>query len=102
MRRLLYLAALVCCATAFAALKFPALTGRVVDDAHILSPTTIQSLDQSLENYERGTSNQVVVATVPSLQGYSIEDYGYQLGRAWAIGQKSKDNGVLLIVAPQE
>jgi uncharacterized protein len=94
---------LIFCATlAVAAPKFPALTGRVVDDAHILSASAIQSLGQMLEEYERGTSNQVVVATIPSLQGTSIEDYGYQLGRAWQVGQKDKNNGVLLIIAPKE
>lgn len=87
---------------ALAAPKFPALTGRVVDDAHILSPSVRQSLEQKLANYEAGTSSQVVVATLSSLQGYEIADYGYQLGRHWGIGQKSKDNGVLLIVAPNE
>ena len=91
-----------CTALAIAAPKFPALTGRVVDDAHILSPSTVQSLDQVLADYERGTSNQVVVVTIPSLQGTSIEDYGYQLGRTWGVGQKGKNNGVLLIVAPKE
>lgn len=87
---------------AVAAPQFPPLTGRVVDDAHILSPATVQALDQMLAGYERGTTNQVVVVTLPSLQGYAIEDYGYQLGRTWQIGQKGKDNGVLLIVAPKE
>lgn len=89
-------------AAAYAALHFPALTGRVVDDAHILSAETVQSLDNMLADYERGTTNQVVVVTLPSLQGTSIEDYGYRLGRAWQIGQKGKDKGVLLIVAPKE
>jgi uncharacterized protein len=89
-------------AAAFAALHFPALSGRVVDEAHILSPGTVQSLDQMMADYERGTTNQVVVVTLASLQGTSIEDYGYKLGRYWEIGQKGKDNGALLIVAPQE
>lgn len=47
-------------------------------------------------------TNQVVVATIPSLEGQEIEEYGYRLGRHWGIGQKDKNNGVLLIVAPQE
>ena len=85
-----------------AALHFPTLSGRVVDDAHILSQGTVQSLDQMLAEYENGTTNQVVVVTIPSLQGTSVEDYGYQLGRYWQIGQKEKNNGVLLIVAPNE
>ena len=93
---------LICGVPALATPSFPLLTGRVVDNAHILSPSTIQSLDQLLAAYENGTSNQVVVATIPSLRGDSIENYGYQLGRYWHIGQKGKDNGVLLIVAPQE
>jgi len=93
---------LICAAPLFAALHFPALTGRVVDEAHVLSPSAVSALDQTLADYERGTTNQVVVVTVPSLQDTSIEDYGYQLGRFWDIGQKEKNNGVLLIVAPQE
>ena len=93
---------LVCNVSAHAALSFPALTGRVVDNAHILTPATVQSLDQQLEAYENGTSNQVVVATIASLHGDSIEDYGYQLGRYWKIGQKGQNNGALLIVAPNE
>jgi len=93
---------LICAAPLSAALDFPALTGRVVDQAHVLSPSTVSSLDQALANYEQGTSNQVVVVTLASLQGTSIEDYGYQLGRHWGIGQKGTNNGVLLIVAPHE
>lgn len=103
MRRLLpFLITLFASVAAFAALQFPPLTGRVVDDAHILSQPAIESLDTMLADYERGTTNQVVVVTLPSLQGDSIEDYGYQLGRYWGIGQKGKDNGVLLIIAPHE
>ncbi len=101
-RALLFIVFLLVGAVAIAAPQFPALTGRVVDDAHVLSASTVQSLDQMLEGYERGTTNQVVVVTIPSLQGTSIEDYGYQLGRAWQIGQKDKNTGALLIVAPKE
>lgn len=85
-----------------AAPKFPALTGRVVDDAHILSGQTQSDLDQKLAALEAKTSRQLVVVTLPSLQGYDIADYGYQLGRAWGIGQAKLNNGVLLIVAPNE
>jgi len=86
----------------WAALTFPALTGRVVDDAGLLTPAERQSLTDMLAAYEQKTTNQVVVVTLKSLQGTSIEDYGYQLGRHWGIGQKGKDNGALLIVAPNE
>ena len=55
-----------------------------------------------LAEHERATGEQVVVVTLDSLQGYSIEDYGYQLGRHWGIGQKGTNTGALLIVAPRE
>ena len=55
-----------------------------------------------LKRHEQASGQQVVVVTLPSLQGYSIEDFGYQLGRYWGIGQKDKNTGALLIVAPKE
>jgi uncharacterized protein len=82
--------------------KFPPLTGRVVDDASVLNASTQSQLTDMLAAHERATGQQVVVVTLDSLQGYTIEDYGYQLGRYWGIGQKGKNNGVLLIVAPKE
>ncbi|HYF23760.1 MAG TPA: TPM domain-containing protein [Caulobacteraceae bacterium] len=83
-------------------LRFPALTGRVVDQAGILEPATEAELDRKLADLEARTTDQVVVATVPSLEGYEIEEYGYQLGRAWKIGQAEQNNGVILLVAPAE
>lgn len=85
----------------FAAISFPQLTGRVVDQAGLLNAGTAQQLDLQLQAHEAATSNQLVVVTLKDLQGLTIEDYGYQLGRAWGIGQKGKDNGVLLIVVPE-
>ncbi len=96
------IAFLVLALPATAAPKFPALTGRVVDDAHILSDQTKSDLDQKLAALEQKTSRQLVVVTISSLEGYDIADYGYQLGRAWGIGQAKLNNGVLLIVAPNE
>ncbi|HWY64699.1 MAG TPA: TPM domain-containing protein, partial [Rhizomicrobium sp.] len=87
---------------AWAAPKFPALSGRVVDDANILSSQTKADLTGKLTALEQKTSRQLVVVTIPSLQGYDISDYGYQLGRAWGIGQKGLNNGILFIVAPTE
>ena len=81
------------------ALTFPTLSGRVVDDGHLLDPATQQQLSQTLAGHEKATGEQVVVVTVPDLQGATIEDFGYQLGRAWGIGQKDQNNGALLIVA---
>jgi len=82
--------------------EFPELSGRVVDKAEMLSPATESRITQMLQAHEQATTEQVVVVTVPDLQGYAIEDYGYQLGRQWGIGQKGEDNGALLIVAQQE
>ena len=81
---------------------FPALTGRIVDNAGLLSPEKEAVLTTTLEALERDTSDQLVVVTVESLDGQEIEDFGYQLGRAWRIGQADTDNGILLIVAPEE
>ncbi len=82
--------------------KFPPLSGRVVDQAHILSPAAAQRLDGELATLEQQTGHQLVVATVPDLQGYEIEDYGYQLGRAWALGRKGVNDGAILLVAPSQ
>jgi uncharacterized protein len=90
------------CAAAAQSLSFPALTGRVVDEAGLLDAATRATLTQSLAELEQKTTDQLVVVTLKSLQGTSIEDYGYQLGRRWQIGEKDKSNGVLLIVAPNE
>jgi uncharacterized protein len=87
---------------AAAAPSFPALTGRVTDEAGILSEDTRDKLTSMLAQQEQQTGVQLAVVTVKSLQGYDIQDYGYQLGRKWGIGQKGKDNGALLIIAPNE
>ena len=87
---------------AWADLTFPALTGRVVDQAGILSPATQRKIMEMSAEAEQRTGNQIVVVTVKSLQGTSIEDYGYQLGRHWGIGQKGQNNGAILLVAPLE
>ncbi len=83
-------------------ITFPKLTGRIVDEADILSSATKAELNTLLKNAEQNSTNQVVVVTLKSLQGNDIARYGYQLGRHWGIGQKKSNNGVLLIVAPNE
>jgi uncharacterized protein len=83
-------------------LTFPALTGRVVDDAGILDAGARAALTEKLAALETKTSDQLVVATVKSLQGTSVEDYGNRLFREWKLGQAAKNNGVLLLVAPNE
>ena len=94
---------LVSVGAAFAAApKFPPLTGRGVDNANILSPEAEAKLTTELATLESQTGRQLVVATLPDLQGYEIEDYGYQLLRTWGIGSKERDDGAILIVAPSE
>ena len=85
-----------------AAQEFPKLTGRVVDSANLLPPAEEAAITQKLAALEQASSRQLVVATVPDLGGYPIEDYGYQLGRAWGIGQEEANNGVILLVAPND
>lgn len=81
---------------------FPKLTGRVVDAANIIPPETEAQLVAKLEALENQSQRQLVVTTLPSLQGYEISDYGYQLGRYWGIGDKKRNDGALLIIAPNE
>ena len=85
-----------------AAPSFPAFTAPVVDQAGILDATTITILENRLKDYREKSGHQVAIATVPSLQGYDIRDFGYQLGRAWGVGDKAKNDGVLILVAPTE
>ncbi len=100
-RRLLLALALLTAGPA-AAQEVPALSGRVVDAADLLSPEQEVSLVTLSEQVEQASSRQFVIATVPDLQGYEIEEYGYRLGRAWKIGQGEANNGVILLVAPNE
>jgi uncharacterized protein len=81
---------------------FPKLTGRVVDQAGLLTPAQVVDISSKSEALEASSGRQFVVATVNSLEGRTIEDYGYRLGRAWGIGQEQKDDGVILLVAPNE
>ncbi len=82
--------------------KFPPLSGRIVDAAGLLGASDLASIRQDLKLLEEKSSDQLIVFTTKSLQGYPIEDFGYQLGRAWGIGQKGVNNGIILIVAPTE
>ena len=82
--------------------NFPALTGPVVDNANVLTPATEAALSEKLQAFQAQSGRQVVVATVASLDGYEISDYAYQLGRHWSIGTKSRNDGVILLVAPND
>lgn len=89
-------------AQAESAPDFPELTGRVVDNAGMLDPQTEAVISGMSEAHEQASGEQLVVVTVPNLQGYPIEDYGYQLGRHWGIGQKGEDNGALLLISEED
>jgi uncharacterized protein len=102
MTRLLAALWLALVAIPAAAQTFPQLSGRVVDSANLLDPQQEAALTGKLEALEQQSGRQLVVATVPSLEGRTIEDYGYRLGRTWAIGRKGEDDGVILLVAPAE
>jgi len=77
----------------------PVLTGRVVDRAEILSPTTEATLTARLARHEAATSNQVAVLTIASLEGAAIESFSLRVAETWGLGTAAHDNGVLLLVA---
>lgn len=78
-------------------LALPALTGRVVDNADVLTAEEERSLVARLETLERETSTQIVVVTIPTLGGETLEDYSFRLAEAWGIGQEEPDNGVVVL-----
>jgi len=82
--------------------NFPPLSGRVIDAAQVLGPGVRADLAAKLRAFETQTSHQLVVATVGSLNGRAIDDYANRLFRAWALGRKDQNDGVLLLVAPTE
>ena len=92
----------LCVVFAIAAPNYPELTGRIVDNANLINAADRAQIESELAALEATSTDQVAVVTVPSLDGYAIEEYGIGLARKWGIGQKDKDNGVVLIVAPNE
>jgi len=86
----------------YAAPSFPALTGRVVDQTAMLDAPATAAVTAKLAALEQKTGVQLVVAILRDLQGYEIRDYGYQLGRHWQLGQKDKNNGILLLIVPSQ
>lgn len=105
--RLFLLALLTLFSTPAWAKTFPAFTGLVVDQAGILPPDRKAALEVKLQAFqhaskEQGVGRQLVVATVSSLEGDEIQDYGYKLGRAWGVGLKGADSGTILLIAPNE
>jgi uncharacterized protein len=93
--------ALACAGAVFAA-NFPALTDRIVDQANVIPAATRDALEPKLADLEAKSGIQLVVATVASLGGEEIEPYANELFRTWKLGEKTKNNGVLLLVAPNQ
>lgn len=85
-----------------AAQTFPPFTGFVVDAANVLPPEVEADLSAKLQALRHDTRRQLVVATIPDLQGYPLEDYGYRLGRSWGVGLRDVNNGIILFIAPNE
>ena len=102
LRLTLVFTALLCALVTAFALNFPSLTGRVVDQANIIQVATRTAIEQKLADLEAKSGIQLVVATVTSLEGQEIEPYANQLFRNWKLGEKTKNNGVLVLVAPNE
>lgn len=100
--RLILGAAVVLAALIAAASDVPYLTGRVTDNAEILSASVRKSLTEQLKAHEDRAGNQIAVLTVSSLDGESIEEYAEAVFKEWKLGQKGKDNGILVVVAPHD
>ena len=100
--RSLFAACILLTVLGAAGADIPYLTGRVNDNAGVLSEATRRTLTERLKAHEEKTTNQVVVLTVPSLEGENIEDYAEAVFKAWKLGQKGKDNGILVVVAPND
>jgi uncharacterized protein len=81
---------------------FPTLTGPVVDQANILPPEVEARISQKLVALKAQSQREVTVATLASLEGYEISDYGYRLGRQWGLGDKARNDAAILIIAPNE
>jgi uncharacterized protein len=97
------IAALLLCVVAFAApIDVPYLTGRVVDNAEILKPATRESVTAMIKAHEQTSSDQIAVLTVPTLNDESVEEFATRVFDRWKLGQKGKDNGVLVIVVPND
>lgn len=101
---LLFCIGLACFPTSTTTFAYPVpkLERRVMDHAGILSQATVEQLESSLKQFEAETSNQISVYTTPSLHDETIEDVSIQIFDEWKLGQKTKNNGVLLIIAPNE
>jgi uncharacterized protein len=96
------LVALAALATPALALDVPPLRAHVNDEASLLEPAERQALERKLTAYERGSGNQFALLVIPSLEGEPLEDFSMRVAEAWKIGQRGKDNGLLMLVVTQD
>ena len=83
-------------------LDVPRLQGYVNDDAGMISPSAKSKIEEGLRAFEQSDSTQIVILTIPSLEGENIEEFGIKVAEVWKVGHQAKDNGVLFIVSKQE
>ncbi|MGA2318323.1 MAG: TPM domain-containing protein [Thermodesulfobacteriota bacterium] len=94
---------LFCCLTIAAyGLDVPKLQGYVNDYAEMISPSAKSKIEEELKAFEQSDSTQIVILTIPSLEGENIEEFSIKVAEVWKIGQKQRDNGILLTVSKQE
>jgi len=98
----LIISGMLLAASIAAGMDIPYLTGRVTDNAEIFSPETRERLTESLKAHEGRTTNQIAILTVPTLNGENIEEFAVAVFEAWKLGQKDKDNGILIVVVPDD
>jgi uncharacterized protein len=99
---ILIISGMLLAASIAAGMDIPYLTGRVTDNAEIFSPETRERLTESLKAHEGRTTNQIAILTVPTLNGENIEEFAVAVFEAWKLGQKDKDNGILIVVVPDD
>jgi uncharacterized protein len=83
-------------------MPIPALTGYVIDNANVLSKSDQDHLSDRLRNYQHETHHQIAILTIASLEGESIEQFSLRTAKAWALGLKGIDNGILITLAMKE
>lgn len=102
MKRLILTLTALTLASLTSALEVPFLSGRVNDDARLLDAGTAARLEQTLKDHETKTGQQVVVLTIPSLEGEALEDYSLKVSRTWKLGRAGKNDGILLLIAKDD
>ncbi len=105
MKKIFLIITVFTCLTAISVAQIPdrPVPPRLVNDfANILSAEETEHLEDTLVGFANRTSTQIVVVTVPDLEGYDPGDFAFKLGEKWGVGQKDKDNGIVVLVKPKQ